>query len=252
MRVLVASLFASAAIAAIPTAASATITTSFGSRDGGAAAFDATVAGAGGTLNTISWSGFTGGASVDFGPFTVTRNDGTTVNNNGVYSSGGESTSGDTINISPNGTFGLSNGDASAGITFTFDDPVNSLGFEVGDWGTCCQPSRLYISFDGGAPIEVGASLIAGDVYETNGQPLVFVGAFDDSDGFSTVQFWGDGSGEYLVIGGTVRYALLDEGSLPPPGAVPEPASWAMMIAGFGMIGGAMRRRKTTTSVSFA
>ncbi|MFW2830132.1 PEPxxWA-CTERM sorting domain-containing protein [Sphingomonas sp. ID0503] len=34
-------------------------------------------------------------------------------------------------------------------------------------------------------------------------------------------------------------------GTRPPqaPGAVPEPASWAMMIAGFGLIGGAMRRR---------
>ncbi|NJC33389.1 hypothetical protein GGR88_000863 [Sphingomonas jejuensis] len=31
---------------------------------------------------------------------------------------------------------------------------------------------------------------------------------------------------------------------LPPPtGAVPEPATWAMMIGGFGLIGGAMRRR---------
>jgi PEP-CTERM motif len=28
------------------------------------------------------------------------------------------------------------------------------------------------------------------------------------------------------------------------PGGVPEPASWALMIAGFGMIGGAMRRRE--------
>ena len=28
-------------------------------------------------------------------------------------------------------------------------------------------------------------------------------------------------------------------------GAVPEPASWAMMIAGFGIVGGAMRRRQT-------
>jgi hypothetical protein len=26
-------------------------------------------------------------------------------------------------------------------------------------------------------------------------------------------------------------------------GAVPEPASWAMMLAGFGIVGGAMRRR---------
>jgi len=32
--------------------------------------------------------------------------------------------------------------------------------------------------------------------------------------------------------------------------SVPEPATWAMMIAGFGMVGGAMRRR--SVSVSFA
>ena len=30
--------------------------------------------------------------------------------------------------------------------------------------------------------------------------------------------------------------------------AVPEPASWAMMIAGFGMIGGALRRRRVTVA----
>lgn len=33
-------------------------------------------------------------------------------------------------------------------------------------------------------------------------------------------------------------------------GAVPEPASWAMMISGFGLVGGAMRARRR--SVSFA
>jgi hypothetical protein len=34
-------------------------------------------------------------------------------------------------------------------------------------------------------------------------------------------------------------------------GAVPEPATWAMMIGGFGMVGGAMRRRRSV-KVSFA
>jgi hypothetical protein len=38
----------------------------------------------------------------------------------------------------------------------------------------------------------------------------------------------------------------VDGGALPPPtpgGSVPEPASWAMFIGGFGLIGGALRRR---------
>jgi PEP-CTERM motif len=30
--------------------------------------------------------------------------------------------------------------------------------------------------------------------------------------------------------------------------AVPEPTSWALMIAGFGLVGGAMRRRRVTVS----
>ena len=34
--------------------------------------------------------------------------------------------------------------------------------------------------------------------------------------------------------------------------AVPEPATWAMMIGGFGMIGAAARRRSTSTSATFA
>lgn len=35
-------------------------------------------------------------------------------------------------------------------------------------------------------------------------------------------------------------------------GAVPEPATWLMMIAGFGFIGAAMRRKRHTVSASFA
>jgi hypothetical protein len=35
-------------------------------------------------------------------------------------------------------------------------------------------------------------------------------------------------------------------------GAVPEPATWAMMIAGFAMVGGTMRYRRRKTSISFA
>ncbi len=36
------------------------------------------------------------------------------------------------------------------------------------------------------------------------------------------------------------------------PGRVPEPATWALMILGFGGVAGAMRRRRATPSVAFA
>jgi hypothetical protein len=49
--------------------------------------------------------------------------------------------------------------------------------------------------------------------------------------------------------GGTrVGYA----GTLNVTPAVPEPASWALMIGGFGLVGGTMRRRSVKTKVAFA
>ena len=43
---------------------------------------------------------------------------------------------------------------------------------------------------------------------------------------------------------GTITYDL--------SGGVPEPATWALLILGFGAVGGAMRRRSSTIAVSFA
>ena len=37
-----------------------------------------------------------------------------------------------------------------------------------------------------------------------------------------------------------------------PAGAVPEPATWAMMIGSFGLIGAAARRRRQRTTVTYA
>ena len=41
----------------------------------------------------------------------------------------------------------------------------------------------------------------------------------------------------------SVPPAVITEAPTTPTGAVPEPASWAMMVAGFGLVGGALRRR---------
>lgn len=38
----------------------------------------------------------------------------------------------------------------------------------------------------------------------------------------------------------------------PVGGAVPEPATWGMMILGFGVVGGAVRHRRRSTKIAFA
>ncbi|AGH49271.1 MULTISPECIES: PEPxxWA-CTERM sorting domain-containing protein [Sphingomonadales] len=55
----------------------------------------------------------------------------------------------------------------------------------------------------------------------------------------------------YSEAGVAVKHSTGANLTLAIPAAVPEPASWAMMIAGFGLTGAAMRRRPRT-SVSFA
>jgi len=56
-----------------------------------------------------------------------------------------------------------------------------------------------------------------------------------------------DFRGGFIDFGGSQRtgdWALEISGAA-GAGAVPEPASWAMLIAGFGLVGAAMRRRTT-------
>ncbi|WP_422344363.1 PEPxxWA-CTERM sorting domain-containing protein [Parasphingorhabdus sp.] len=131
------------------------------------------------------------------------------------------------------------------------------------------EPSLVFGSVFGGGP--VGSVQVLGGIFNFNSFDL-------------TTQ---NGTGEYQVDGflnGSSVFSLA--GSLSPGGfqtisglagnidqlnfiltangtsvnldnidvsaAVPEPATWAFMILGFGAIGGALRRRKTNVKVSYA
>ena len=63
----------------------------------------------------------------------------------------------------------------------------------------------------------------------------------------STIYF-GDGTG-FANASANIRSVVF---TFPGAGGVPEPASWALMITGFGLAGGAIRRRRETVRVTFA
>lgn len=139
--------------------------------------------------------------------------------------------SGRALGIVPNAPVG------SSGLSFWFHRPINAFGIEVGDWGTCCFASSLYIAFDGGATRLVATARSASDNpgMASYGQNTNFVGAIDTRGQFQQVTLYGDGVGEYLVAGGTIRYAALPLGSVGSVGsvtAVPEPPALALWAAG--------------------
>ncbi|MEW6992138.1 PEP-CTERM sorting domain-containing protein [Colwelliaceae bacterium 6441] len=219
-------------------ASQATIVDYYDTIANGHSQFASTVNGAGGTVGSVTLNGLNSGNFWDFGDFSISTTDGSSER---IYQETNNASTGDMIRINP-----VDNNDngAASGITFTFDSAINALGFEVGDWATCCfLPSELFISFDGGTAIKVASATQASDNPATaaggrNGDAF-FVGAIDDSSTFTTVTFFGNGFGEILTAGGTVKYSAIEIDSI----SVPEPSSIAILA--LSLIGLSLSRRKS-------
>jgi PEP-CTERM motif len=80
---------------------------------------------------------------------------------------------------------------------------------------------------------------------------ISFTAAYCKFDAFS-IAF--AGTAKSVKFGGTLNQQVFDDltfGSVVAGGAVPEPATWAMMLSGFGLVGGAMRYRRRKTAATF-
>jgi hypothetical protein len=73
--------------------------------------------------------------------------------------------------------------------------------------------------------------------------PSGIYSGFDSGLASLTLSFTQNGEGGAISGGFT-----LSTPPSPPPSVVPEPASWAMLIAGFGLTGAAMRRRRSAVA----
>lgn len=202
----------------LPTAATAAPLPFFDTIPGGRTYFDSRVNGAGGTLWTDALTGLNNGdTSWARADFTITATNG--------YSRSVDANRLNSDFASFPGLNGLQGGDSidmsadgqvDSGLTFTFSSAINGFGLDLENWATCCFPSGLYLSFDGGSPILVGeAAQDSDNPGDPAGHgPRNFIGAIDDSGTFTTITFYGMGNGDALYAGGVIRYALVPLGSI--------------------------------------
>jgi hypothetical protein len=117
-------------------------------------------------------------------------------------------------------------------LTFTFDSPVAVWGFEA-EPNPFADIEFTVEYFSGATSLGTITRTING-----NAGARLLAAAADVGDSFTSVTVSADS--DFAIA--QLRYAF----GRTPFNLVPEPATWAMMMAGFGLVGFAMRRRRAT------
>lgn len=127
---------------------------------------------------------------------------------------------------------------------------TSAISFNVGDY--------IEVSYDLAGSQRNGGNndWVSGIDFLSGGTDFGDAGVVAQNDPFAThtLSFTALANGSFNFFVGTnsadLKGPLLDNVKIsvsPANGAVPEPASWAMLIAGFGLVGGATRYRKQRT-----
>lgn len=115
-------------------------------------------------------------------------------------------------------------------MTFTFAAPVGGVMADI-NWAPCCSS---------GLPVTLA-------IYDSANTLLESFQLADGSSNSVAPGYWGfqRGQGDIAYMTMSNGYVGARDFSTLVGGAVPEPATWALMISGFGMVGATLRRRKT-------
>lgn len=121
------------------------------------------------------------------------------------------------------------------GFTINFDTPIAAFGFmgiDIGDFN-----GQITLTTIGGLNevFNVGNSLNA------PGGGVLFWGVIDNVNTFNSISFGNTNAGTDFFAFDQMTIGSLDQ-VVPPP--IPEPETYAMMLAGLGLIGFMARRRK--------
>lgn len=133
----------------------------------------------------------------------------------------------------PNGSF------LNSQLTSFFD--VSSLNYSV-------TPGKLFsIGVEAFGPPDGAGLFIVGNVpgLDANNNPI-----FQPNQYAGGALYFSVNNLPYSLINADLGFRTYVEQSV--AGSVPEPAAWAMMIFGFGLVGGAMRYRRERVAFSFA
>jgi hypothetical protein len=137
------------------------------------------------------------------------------------------------------GVQGLRSSTSPGRLGATITETYRSILFWFGNDDPCCSGPfdvRLTVFANG---VELGSVVERANMNDLADQ---YLGLYSETpiDRFE------------IDYGGAPLFVFIDDLSLSQSGIVPEPASWAMMIAGFGATGVAVRRRRDRVRVASA
>ena len=126
------------------------------------------------------------------------------------------------------------------GESISFTAPVQLNSLTLGKCNVCADtnPTAFTVSLYNAASTLLTSQTIAAS---STLSLLTF-----NTNNVSKATFTFTGGGDLYLDGRTVAWYNVNNVTYGPNSAVPEAATWMMMIAGFGLVGASMRSRRTT------